>query len=149
VSAPAIIIMILALLGGLAVLYAAFRMWRRTSPDAILREVEEVKARIEPEDPQEQTMITPAAGTLVDPEAAKVIGNPMLRWGKPERRRFIQEDYEGAIRCLLCTREILPGQFFWETPLIKRATGEEIDTSFQLCLSCQPGDVVAVIHRDA
>ena len=102
-----------------------------------------------PEAPQEQTTITPASGHVIDPEAARVIGNPLLRWGKPERRRYVPDDYDGDIACLLCQRDILPGQFFWETPLINRETGEEIDTSFQLCLSCQPGDVAAVIHRDA
>lgn len=111
----------------------------------------EVVAPIEPEPETalEQTTITPSSGHLIDPEAEQIIGNPLLRWGRPERRRYVPDDYEGAISCLLCGRGILPGQFFWETPLINRETGEEIDTSFQLCLACQPGDVAAVIHRDA
>lgn len=148
-SPAVIVITVLIVLGALVLLYAASRRWGRMSPDAILEEVEEVKARIEPEAPQEQTTISSASGSLIDPEAEKIIGNPLLRWGKPERRRFVPEEYDGAISCLLCGREILPGQFFWETPLIDRATGEEIDTSFQLCLACQPGDVAAVIHRGA
>lgn len=114
-----------------------------------LRHREEVLPEPEPETPEEQTSITTASGYLIDPEAEKIIGNPLLRWGKPERRRYVPDDYDGEICCLLCHREILPGQFFWETPLIDRETGEEIDTSFQLCLACQPGDVAAVIHRGA
>lgn len=101
----------------------------------------------EPEAPEEQTSITPATGHLIDPEVEKVIGNPLLRWGKPKRRRYFPDDYDGPISCLLCHREILPGQYFWETPLINRETGEAIGTSFQLCLACQPGDIAAVVHR--
>jgi hypothetical protein len=145
VNPPAIIIVGLVIIGGLVLLWFAFKRWG-PAPDDVL---EEAEARIEPETPLEQTTIESASGTLVDSEAEKIIGNPLLRWGKPERRRFIPEEYEGAIRCLLCGRDILPGQFFWETPLISRETGEEIDTSFQLCLSCQPGDIAAVIHRGA
>lgn len=132
--------------GGLALIVFGGLFWYLIGwRNRMLRQPE--PAAPEPETPEEQTTIAPASGHLIDPEAAKVIGNPLLRWGKPERRRYVPEDYDGDIACLLCHRDILPGQFFWETPLISRETGEEIDTSFQLCLSCQPGDVAAVIHR--
>lgn len=135
--------------GGLALLVFGGAFWYLIGwRNRVLRQPE-VPATPEPETPQEQTTIAPASGHVIDPEAANVIGNPLLRWGKPERRRYVPDDYDGDIACLLCHRDILPGQFFWETPLIERETGEEIDTSFQLCLSCQPGDVAAVIHRDA
>lgn len=148
-SAGSIIVTILIAGGALGLLWFAFRRWGRASPAAILEEVEEVKARIEPETAQVQTAIQSASGRLIDPEAARLIGNPLVRWGKPERRRYIQGEYDDLIACLVCGRDILPGQFFWETPLIDRESGLDTGASFQLCLSCQPGDLAAVIHRDA
>lgn len=118
--------------------------WR----NRMFRQPEEV-AEPEPETALEQTMIEPSTGRLVDPEAEQMIGNPRLRWGRSVRRRYISAEYEGEICCLRCGREVLPGQFFWETPLISRETGEETGNSFQLCLSCQPGDVAAAVRHDA
>lgn len=139
---PLLIFIGLPLLAGLVVI-------RLNARKRVLEEAAEPVPEPEPETPLEQTAIQSASGRLIDPEAARLIGNPLLRWGRPERRRYVQGEYDDLIACLVCGRDILPGQFFWETPLISKVTGEEIDTSFQLCLSCQPGDVAAVIRRDA
>lgn len=144
----AVIITGLIVLGALVLLAAAYWRWGPKSID-VPAEVEQVKATIEPEAPQEQTTIESSSGNLVDPETEKIIGNPLLRWGRPERRRYVPDEYDEPIKCLACGREILPGQFFWETPLINRETGEDTGSSFQLCLACQPGDIAAVIHRGA
>src|ERR1043165_622326 len=84
------------------------------------------------------------SGRLIDPKLAKFIGTHV--WGRSERRRFIPGEYEGPISCLTCGQGILPGQFFWETPLLDPKDGIPTGHSFQICLSCQPGDVEAVIQ---
>jgi hypothetical protein len=144
VNPPAIIIAGLVIIGGLILLWFAFKRWG-PSPDGVLEEAEEAKARIEPETSLEQTTIESASGELLPPDVRLAIGG--ARWGRPVRRRYVPEEYDGPIACLLCGRPVLPGQFFWETPLISRETGEETGEAFQLCLSCRPGDVAAVIHR--
>jgi hypothetical protein len=123
-------------------LLAALVVVRLSARRAVLAEVEKTP---EPETAQEQTTIEPASGELLPPDVRLAIGG--ARWGRPVRRRYVPEEYDGPIACLLCGRPVLPGQFFWETPLISRETGEETGEAFQLCLSCQPGDVAAVIHR--
>jgi hypothetical protein len=137
-SGPWTWIVPLAIFIGLPLLGATI-IWRLQLRRSVLEPTEP-----EPETPQEQTTIEPASGRLIDPEAAQMIGDPRLRWGASVRRRFSPEEYENKIKCLTCAREILPGQFFWETPLIDRDSDQGIGVSFQQCLSCQPGDISAV-----
>jgi hypothetical protein len=139
-SGPWTWIVPLAIFIGVPLLAAAI-IWRLRHRSSVL---EAPAPEPEPETAQEQTTIEPASGRLIDPEAAQMIGDPRLRWGASVRRRFSPEEYEDKIKCLTCRREILPGQFFWETPLIDRESGEGIGVSFQQCLSCQPGDIAAV-----
>lgn len=80
---------------------------------------------------------------VLDPEFARVFGSPDTGWGAAERLRYDPADYEGALVCLHCRREILPRQWFWDTPLNSRKTGLPLGMSFQICCSCQPGDVEA------
>jgi len=130
-------------------LLAALVIMRRDVRKVALEEAEETTPEVEPETAQEQTAISSTSGRLIDPEAAQMIGNPLVRWGKPERRRYIEKEYDGSIACLVCGRALISGQFFWETPLIDRETGLDTGVSFQLCLSCQPGDIAAVTNHGA
>lgn len=82
-------------------------------------------------------------GRLIDTEVAKYIAEHA--WGKSVRRRYVPDQFDGPIGCLACGNELVPGQHFWETPLIDRETGIPTSKSFQICCSCQPGDVTKVI----
>jgi hypothetical protein len=95
----------------------------------------------EPEEIPDEGFTT---GRLIDPDLAQFIGTQT--WGRAERCRYRERDYEGPISCLTCGKSILPGQFFWETPLFDPKDGSATGRSFQICLSCQPGDVEAVIQ---
>lgn len=85
----------------------------------------------------------PFAGRLIDPGVAQFISDHA--WGKSVRRRYVPEQYDGPISCLTCGKGLIPGQHFWETPLIDRATQRPTGRNFQTCFSCQPGDAAKVI----
>jgi hypothetical protein len=76
---------------------------------------------------------------VLDLEHAELIAKH--HWGKSVRVQLVAAEYEGDLHCLSCRRQILPGQWFWETPLVDSG-----GLSFQTCLSCQPGDAEAITH---
>lgn len=81
----------------------------------------------------------PRSSLVLDPDQAEMIATH--HWGKSVRIQLIPVEYEGDLHCLSCRRQILPGQWFWETPLVDSG-----GLSFQTCLSCQPGDAEAMTH---
>jgi hypothetical protein len=83
---------------------------------------------------------------IMDRALAQIIGAPTTAWGESERLQYRPEDFESAMHCLTCEREILPGQWFWQTPLLNKQTRLPLGVSFQNCLSCQPGDLEAIVH---
>ncbi len=80
---------------------------------------------------------------IVDRELARIIGSQATVWDKSERMQYRPEEFDGELHCLSCQRAILPGQWFWDTPLSNRQTRLPLGVSFQTCLSCQPGDAEA------
>lgn len=76
------------------------------------------------------------SGLEIPADLASFIGEHT--WGRAERVQYLPEKYTGAIRCLACGQDLLPKQWFWDTPLL--GTGK----SFQICCSCQPGDLEAI-----
>lgn len=78
---------------------------------------------------------------IVDRKLAQVIGSSA--WAESVRTQYRSKDYDGKIHCLICRREILPGQWFWDTALLSKQTRLPLGVSFQNCLSCQPGDMEA------
>lgn len=83
-------------------------------------------------------------GRLIDPELARYLAAHL--YGRSVRRRFNPVDYpdQDAVKCLTCGHEFIGGQFFWDTPLLDRQTLAPVGRSFQICMSCQPGDVEAI-----
>jgi hypothetical protein len=86
------------------------------------------------------------AGRLIDPELAHYLAAHV--YGRSVRRRFNPADYpeQTTVKCLTCGHELIGGQFFWDTPLLDRDTLAPVGKSFQICMSCQPGDVEAITH---
>jgi hypothetical protein len=84
------------------------------------------------------------SGRLIDPELARYLAAHV--YGRSVRRRFKPDDYpdQDAVKCLTCGHEFIGGQFFWDTPLLDRQTLAPVGKSFQICMSCQPGDVEAI-----
>lgn len=103
-----------------------------------------VKPPIEEEDEPDQVELPDHR--IMDRELAQIIGAPTTAWGESERLQYRPEDFEGVLHCLSCEREILFGQWFWRTPLLNKLTRLPLGVSFQNCLSCQPGDLEAIIH---
>lgn len=83
-------------------------------------------------------------GRLIDPELARYLAAHV--YGRSVRRRFKPSDYpdQEAVKCLTCGHQFIGGQFFWDTPLLDRQTLAPVGKSFQICMSCQPGDVEAI-----
>lgn len=83
-------------------------------------------------------------GRLIEPELARYLAAHI--YGRSVRRRFKPADYpdQDAVKCLTCGHEFIGGQFFWDTPLLDRQTLTPVGKSFQICMSCQPGDVEAI-----
>lgn len=126
----------LVILGGFVVLGFATRKMLRE-----LRESRERLKRASEPDPDAQI-----AGRLIDPELARYLAAHV--YGRSIRRRFNPADYpeQGSVKCLTCGRELIGGQFFWDTPLLDPQTLAPVGNSFQICMSCQPGDVEAIIR---
>lgn len=84
------------------------------------------------------------SGRLIDPELARYLAAHL--YGRSVRRRFKPADYpdQEAVKCLTCGHQFIGGQFFWDTPLLDRQTLAPVGRSFQICMSCQPGDVEAI-----
>lgn len=82
-----------------------------------------------------ETFVLPS-GLEIPAELASFIGEHT--WGRAERVQYLPEKYTDVIRCLACGRDLLPKQWFWDTPLL--GSGK----SFQICCSCQPGDLEAI-----
>jgi hypothetical protein len=93
----------------------------------------------DPTEPDEQI-----SGRLIDPELARYLAAHV--YGRSVRRRFNPADYpdQDAVKCLTCGHQFIGGQFFWDTPLLNRQTLAPVGHSFQICMSCQPGDVEAI-----
>jgi hypothetical protein len=85
----------------------------------------------------EITMFTLPSGLEIPADLASFIGEHT--WGRAERIQYLPEDYVAEISCLACGRSVLPKQWFWNTPLL--GSGGK---SFQICCSCQPGDLEAI-----
>lgn len=98
------------------------------------------------EDEDEPDQVELPDHRIMDRELAQIIGAPTTAWGESERLQYRPEDFEGVLHCLSCEREILFGQWFWRTPLLNKLTRLPLGVSFQNCLSCQPGDLEAIIH---
>lgn len=118
--------------GGIALGFATLRVLRtlRQSRDELKRASEPEAERI--------------TGRLIDPELARYLAAHL--YGRSVRRRFNPADYpdQDAVKCLTCGHEFIGGQFFWDTPLLDRQTLAPVGHSFQICMSCQPGDVEAI-----
>lgn len=94
----------------------------------------------EPESQEEDVV----SGRLLDRETLERIGGRI--WGKAVRRRYIPDEFPGPIKCVIHKEMLLPGQYFWETPLLDRQTKVPTGDNFAICTACQPGDATAVNH---
>lgn len=95
----------------------------------------------EPDPSEPEGRIT---GRIIDPQLARYLAAHV--YGRSVRRRFRADDYpdQAVVKCLTCEHPFINGQFFWDTPLLDRQTLEPVGKSFQICMSCQPGDVEAI-----
>lgn len=92
-----------------------------------------------PEPPEGEGVVS---GRLLDRETLERIGG--RAWGRPEQRRYIPDQFPGPIKCVIHKRELLPGQYFWETPLLDRQSGQPTGDHFAICTACQPGGATEV-----
>lgn len=130
-----IIVSLIILVGFGALALATRRMLRELRQDR-----EQIRQASEP-DPDVRV-----AGRLIEPELARYLAAHV--YGRSRRLRFNPVDYpeQGSVKCLTCGHKLIGGQFFWDTPLLDRQTLEPVGKSFQICMSCQPGDVEAITH---
>lgn len=128
----------LVILGGFVALGFATRK--------MLRELHESRESLQRTSEPDPTPDVRVAGRLIDPELARFLAAHL--YGRSVRRRFNPVDYpeQGSVKCLTCGHELIGGQFFWDTPLLDKVTLAPVGSSFQICMSCQPGDVEAIIR---